>query len=208
MTAERGFQGKGLSPDRDLEGRRQAILDHLTEAFASDRIHMQDYESRVAVVQHAHDFEELEKAVADLPAPLSPDAAARTPRTASTSLANTIDPRIAGSVSLACVMGDRNLSGDWLSGNQVGSFTCMGSTKIDLRDTALPPGRLKIDAFIIMGEMRVIVPRGLPVVLNAFPFMGETHADRAVERRVEPGQPFLEINGFAFMGSIRVVAGD
>jgi hypothetical protein len=113
-----------------------------------------------------------------------------------------------GQASLVCVMGDRQMTGDWLSGDKVDSFTLMGSTKLDLRDVALPAGRLKIDAFCLMGEIKIIVPRGLPVRLNAFPFMGEARLGRDVGSRVEPGRPYVEVSGFAMMGSIVVVAAD
>jgi predicted membrane protein len=82
----------------------------------------------------------------------------------------------------------------------------MGSTTLDLRDTVLPPGRLKIDALAIMGELKIIVPPGLPVKMTAFPFMGEANVHRSVERRVVRGEPYLEGSGVALMGSIVVKA--
>ena len=193
-----------------LEDRRQHVLDRLTEAFAADQIFMEDYESRVVVAQNARDDSELDRAVAGLQNSelRSGERATVAARPSAAALPNRIDARISGSSSLACVMGERNLTGDWLSADQVSALTVMGSTKLDLRDTALPPGRLKIDAFIFMGEMQIIVPRGLPVNVNAFPFMGEARADRGVEHRVQAGRPFVEVNGFAMMGSIRVILGD
>lgn len=35
-----------------IERNRKAALDKLTKAFAADRIHMEEYESRVAVAQN------------------------------------------------------------------------------------------------------------------------------------------------------------
>ena len=102
-------------------------------------------------------------------------------------------------------MGNRVLQGDFLSGDKIGVFTVMGSTRIDLTITALPPGRLKIYAFCVMGDVKVIVPRGLPVKMNALPIMGNSHIDREVDRRVTRGEPYLEINGLALMGNLMVV---
>jgi len=192
--------------DDDIERRREAALDRLTEAFAADRIHMEDYESRVAVAQNARDDAELARALAGLPA--LGDARSGFSAGRAAAPGNRIDTRLSGGSNIACVMGERRLEGDWLSGDRVSSATIMGSTSLDLRGTALPPGRLKIEAFVFMGELSIVVPRGLGVRLNVFPFMGDARMDRDVETRIEPGKPYLEIGGFAMMGSIRVVSGD
>ena len=100
------------------------------------------------------------------------------------------------------------MTGDWLNSDSVSSFTLMGSSVLDLRNTALPPGRVRIEAFTMMGEIKVIVPYGLPVRLSAFPFMGEARMADDVARRVERDEPWVEISGFAMMGSIVVKAAD
>lgn len=105
-----------------------------------------------------------------------------------------------------CVMGDRKLAGDWLNSDQATSFTLMGSTTLDLSNTALAPGRLKIDAIAIMGEIRILVPRGLPVKMSAFPFMGEANIHSSVEQRIDRHLPWVDISGLALMGSITVKA--
>lgn len=203
-----------LSP-RELEESRQRVLDRLTEAFSSDRLSMEGYEKRVGEAQSASTARDLEALVADLPreaprreaarpAPNRRAAAAKAP------LANDIDPRLqgGGEESVACIMGDRNLQGDWLQGDKVGAFCVMGSVKVDFRDTALPPGRIRLDAFCIMGDIKVIVPRGLPVKMSAFPFMADAKVGREVERRIDRGEPYLDISGFVMMGDIQVQAAD
>jgi hypothetical protein len=189
-----------------FEERRQLALDRLTEAFASDLITMDGYEARVSAVQNAKAPEEVDEAVSGLPA--AAPKGKRSPASRSGSaLANPLDDRLHGEESVACIMSNKVLQGDWLSGDRISSFTLMGNTQIDLRDTALPPGRLKIEAFCMMGNLKVIVPRGLPVKLNAFPFMGNSHIDRDVDRRVNRGEPYLQIDGFSFMGNLVVIAG-
>ena len=218
---ERRPDGDAARSPRELEERRQRALDRLTEAFASDLVTMESYEGRVAAIQAARDREALDGLVADLPeaAPKRPERQAvrpaggraeREPAAArqASALANRIEPGLSGSESVACVMGDRHLQGDWLQGDKVDSFTLMGSVKYDFRDTALPPGRIKIDAFCLMGDVKVIVPRGLPVKMSAFPFMADARVGREVERRIVPGEPYLDISGFVMMGDIQVSAAD
>ena len=190
-----------------MERNREAALDRLTEAFAADRIHMEEYESRVAVAQNARDDSELARALSGLPALGGAPSGFSERRDSAEAPGNRIDARLSGGSNIACVMGERRLEGDWLSGDRVSSATIMGSTSLDLRDSALPPGRLKLEVFVFMGELRVVVPRGLCVRLNVFPFMGDACMDRDVGSRVEPGKPYLEIDGFVMMGSIRIVSG-
>lgn len=204
---------------RSLDERRERALEGLTTAFAADRISLDDYESRAAAVQRVTTLAELDALVDDLPAvaapasgreaaPRRPARAPQAPRAPEMPRAPRVDPGLAGSSTVACIMGDRHLQGDWLSGDRVESFTVMGSTKIDLRDTALPDGRLRIEAFVLMGDLKIIVPRGLPVRLSAFPFMGDAKVGRDVTQRHNPGEPHLVVDGFVMMGSLNVVAMD
>ena len=215
----RPYGDEPLSPVA-LEARRELALDRLTEAFASDLVTMEDYEARVSEVQNADRPGAIDAAVADLPQ-VRPrddskdrDAARRGSgrgagrESRSLSYRNAIDPRLRGEESVACILGNRNLQGDFLSGDKIGSFTVLGNTSIDLRDTALPPGALRIDAFCVMGNLKVIVPHGLPVKMNSLPILGDSHVARDVERRVERGLPHVVVNGFAIMGNLVVVAQD
>ncbi len=190
----------------DLEVERERGLEALTRAYTSDAISVTDFERRAGLVQQAKDSASIRELVADLPQ--EAPGASLPSRGGPSSLGRRTDPSLAGSQSIACVMGDRHMQGDWLSGDRVQSFTLMGSTKLDLRDVALPPGGLRIDLSVVMGETVVVVPRGLAVRLSAFPFMGEASAARDVAQRAAPGEPLLVIEGFAFMGSIRVIASD
>ena len=105
-------------------------------------------------------------------------------------------------------MGERSLQGDWLTGDNVQAFTLMGSTRIDLRDIALPPDGLRFDIYVCMGEVVVTVPRGLAVRLNATPFMGEVSANRNVTQSPVAGEPGIRIDGFVLMGSLKIVVAD
>jgi predicted membrane protein len=84
----------------------------------------------------------------------------------------------------------------------------MGSTRLDLRGCSLPPGALRIHLDVVMGEARIVVPRGLPVQLQVTPIMGDANAKRDVSQRVLPGQPHVIVEGVVIMGSVVVVAQD
>lgn len=214
----------------NVDDLRDRALDRLTSAYAGGSISLEEYERRAQAVQRSYAPPDIESQVADLPV-AAPNAAmtgaagaARlapaTARSTATSGRNRherpLSPAAAeelriesrhGSPEFAlCVMGERSFSGDWLNSDQATTLTLMGSTTFDLRNTALPPGRLRIEALAVMGEVRILVPQGLPVRMTAFPFMGEAKIHGSVEQRVDRDGPWVEVSGMAFMGSIIVKA--
>lgn len=215
----------GFEVPAGFEERRQRVIDLLTQAYASDHITVEEYEARAAAAAAANRPEELEDLVSDLPAlrpsgepPRSPRGYA--PEDSSAPRRPSPPPRPApssypaygsgqGSVSVACVMGDRRMTGNWLDSDRVNSFTLMGSTRLDLRDADLPEsGPIRIEAFVLMGETVVIVPRDLPVRLTAMPFMGEARARREVDQNVRGARRWVEVSGLVVMGSVLVKAAD
>ncbi|OHD22973.1 MAG: hypothetical protein A2Y38_21905 [Spirochaetes bacterium GWB1_59_5] len=195
---------------RDMETLRQQTIDRLTAAFASDAITMDEYEHRATAANAAREPAELEHISRDLPALKEATHKGSYKPAARYESLNGGNASIVGATPLTtgCVMGDRNLTGNWLSSDRVSSFTVMGSTKLDLRDVDLPPGPVRIEAFTLMGDTKVIVPRGLPVRLNVFAFMGESRAGREVNQQVNGAATWVEISGFAMMGSLTVRAMD
>lgn len=187
----------GFEPPAGFEARRQRAIDALTQAYASDLITVEEYEARAAAAAAADRPEELEDLVSDLPAsrPYAPSYPAYGSGE--------------GTVSVACVMGDRRMTGNWLDSDRVNSFTLMGSTRLDLRDADLPEsGPVRIEAFTLMGETVIVVPRELPVRLTAVPFMGEAVARRDVDQNVRGARRWVEISGLVVMGSVVVKAAD
>jgi len=197
-----------------LDGERQKALDSITSAFAFGKITLEDYEARAEKIQKAVALAVIAEQVYDLPpeelprpapGPRTRLASLRRPSPAPAPAGDFLVEQRDGSPDFSlCVMGERKLAGDWLNSDQATSFTLMGSTTLDLRNTALPPGRLKIDAIAIMGEIRILVPRGLPVKMSAIPFMGEANIHSSVEQRIDRRAPWVDISGLALMGSIIV----
>ena len=201
----------------DIETERERALDSITTAFSHGAITLEDYEIRAGAIQNARAPADIDAQVIDLPRselPRDPPRGRATPSRRAAESRHAAESRPepdflvesrSGSPDFSlCIMGDRKMVGDWLNSDQAVTLTLMGSTTFDLRDTALPPGRLKIDAIAIMGEVRIIVPQGLPVRMSAFPFMGEANVQASVERRVDRNRPWVDVSGIALMGSITV----
>lgn len=205
-------QGNSSPADGIPDYQRQRAIDRLTEAFASNRLSMDEYERRVSQANALTRIDALEELTSDLPAvrPSAEPTRGRpardtAARVSADSPAGTNDAIVgAPAVSTMCVMGDRSLAGNWLTSDRVSTFTLMGSIKVDLRDADLPPGRVKIDVFTVMGETTIIVPPGLPVHMGASVIMGEARADRDVNQQTRGAATWVEISGMVLMGEIRV----
>lgn len=214
MAAEEHSDTPAGNRGEDLDAARERLLESLTRAYVSGRITVEEYERRAGLVQKAPSQEELIALLSDLPRdvpPGSPPERSGSGEPSATSDRRTVpgyDPGQGGRQDILCVMGERHLQGNWLQGDSAVSLTVMGSTRIDLRNVALPQGPIRIQAFVLMGETRVIVPPKLPVRLNASPFMGEVTAKRNIDQQVRYGEPHVIIDGFVLMGSLVVVAED
>ncbi|MGD9939631.1 MAG: LiaF domain-containing protein [Clostridia bacterium] len=201
----------------DMERLRQDAIDSLTSAFAGNIISMEEYERRAGLASLAELPEALDEVIADLPAtrprqattgPAQRRSARDVPQDTYYHRQPLRDLSSAPPLTTGCVMGDRNLTGNWLTSNKVSSFTVMGSTKLDLRDSELPLGPINVEVFTLMGETKIIVPPGLPVRMNAFAFMAESTAHRSVNQQVHGAETWVEISGFVMMGSVVVKAMD
>lgn len=212
---DNGTRAQSANSLSTLESARERALDTITEAFAKSDLSLEEYEVKASAIQKARLVQEIEDEVYGLalPPPLEPEPASRRPlsrqnrpaRPPSAQLERIPVEEKSGTPEFSlCIMGDKRMRGEWLNSDHATSLTLMGSTTLDLRGTTLPPGRLKIDAMAIMGEIQIIVPEGLPVKMSAFPFMGEAVVKDSVEQRIVPGMPWVDVSGIALMGSIIV----
>lgn len=191
----RGTSAPGSGGINEFDSERQKALDVITSAFATGQLSLEEYEVRAEKIQKANSIKDIAGQTADLPQQQMPREK---------SGMQNVEQRNGSPEFIACVMGDRKMAGDWLNSDSATSITLMGSTTLDLRNTAIPPGQLKINAIAIMGEIRILVPQGLPVKMSAIPFMGETHIHNSVEQRIDRKNPWVEVSGLALMGSIIV----
>ncbi len=177
----------------NLEADRQLAIDRLTDAFSSDLISMEEYERRAQGAQLAATSAELRALTADLG---GAPAEARRPN---------VPAAYSGpEQSLVCVMGDKHLAGDWLEAPRVTTFTCMGSTTIDFTNVRLPAGPVRLEIFLLMGDVKIVVPRGLPVRMNATAIMADSKVRGEVSGRTEGAPSWIDVSGLAVMGSILV----
>lgn len=191
MSEEQG-EGKHL-PRRFQravsEAERERVIGILKDAFARGLLEMEDFETRLETAHDATDLVELNGVAVDLP------AVVERPSMPPMEMEK-------GVAKVSCVMATRTLSGRRLARPRVRSRTIMGETHLDYRQVGVDSGTLRLDLKVIMGSVRITVPRSMAVEVDATPIMGEVR-ERGSEHAIAGG-PVLQVRGKIIMGELEV----
>ncbi|NPC45153.1 DUF1707 domain-containing protein [Nocardioides sp. zg-1230] len=185
---------------RISDADRQRVADVLRDAAGEGRIDLDELEERLELTWQAKTYGELVPITLDLQAagPVAPPAASPVRRTPSSA------PAVGHNSSVA-IMSECKRQGVWSVPEHHSAFAMMGSVLIDLRQAQLSAHETLVNASAIMGEVKVIVPADMHVVMDGTPIMGEfNQAKDKVPAEVGPGSPVVRIRGMALMGSVTV----
>lgn len=173
-----------LVGDRD----RRLVDERLQSAVGDGVLTLGEYDERSALVWQARTRADLEAVTRDLPAALPAQAAlpgsARLPE----------DRRV-----VAVLSGDR-LTGPVAPGQGVAAYAVLGNAEIDLRHEHLPAD-LRLRAVAVLGNVEVLVPRGVGVQVRGSSVLGsrEVHVDPP-----RPGGALVHLDARAVLGSVQV----
>jgi hypothetical protein len=180
------------------EAQERAIA-QLSDAFAHDRLEVEEFEQRLTLVHRAASIAEVHRTVSDLvdtgievewrP---SPAAVVLAPETA------------LATDSVTAVFGGIERRGPWRVPRRLNVVATMGGIALDFRDAVLGPGVTEIHVRAVFGGIEIIVPPDLPVeVSGAAIFGGFGHVDR-MPAQADPGRPTLRVRGVAVFGGVSV----
>jgi hypothetical protein len=185
---------------RISDADRQRVTDVLRDAAGEGRIDLDELEERLELTWQAKTYGELVPITLDMQAtgPVVPPAGPPVRRTPSSV------PAVGHNSSVA-IMSECKRQGVWSVPEHHSAFAMMGSVVIDLRQAQLSAHETLINASSIMGEVKVIVPADMHVLVDGTPIMGEFgQAKDKVPAQVGPGSPVVRIRGMALMGSVTV----
>ncbi|NNK62152.1 MAG: DUF1707 and DUF2154 domain-containing protein [Gemmatimonadetes bacterium] len=200
------------------DATRQKAVDALCEAFADDRISVEEFERRVELAHRAETLEELRALLRGLPAPLP----ARRPETSSgeessshegaptrpeISLSRhvTQPPEMVRPTSfIAGILGGGGRRGAWYPARVNYAIGFMGGFTLDLREAPLPPGVTEIRLFCFWGGGEVIVPPDVRVEVSVAGILGGVDYDHAVPGTLDPDAPVVRITGICLMGGAEI----
>jgi hypothetical protein len=175
---------------RASDAERQAAAARLKQASVEGRITLEEFGERVGRVLAARTRAELDDLTHDLPAPLaagsgSPDAR-RKPISTTVALMSAVER-----------------TGSWRVGETSRAIAVMGECKLDLRRAALSAAVTVIRAHVVMGNLKVIVPEGVDVDLDATTIMGSRKVVLSGPPAA-PDAPLVRVEGLVLMGELTV----
>ena len=165
--------------------REQAVV-RLRDASAEGRLTLEEFTERMAAAYEARTHEDLDVLVRDLPERV-------------TSVPERKPPARRWIVS---VMGNVERRGRWRVGERTFVIASMSNTVVDLREAVLSGPEVRIFVFCSMGNVSVLVPKGVDVELSVVALMG--HKEDRSRSELKPGAPLVRITGLVSMGSIFV----
>lgn len=183
---------------RASDAERRETTDRLKRACVEGRLTLDEFGQRVEQVLAARTRGELEALMADLPAHTAGNTG-----TALTGAAGTaMDHRTPVSTTLA-FMSSADRIGRWRIGERSHVIALMGSCKLDLRRVTISAPLTVIRAYVVMGNVNVIVPEGVEVELDGLAVMGS----RSLKLKgppAQPGAPVVRVEGLVLMGDVTV----
>jgi hypothetical protein len=205
-----------------LELEREDVVQRLCAAYARDQITTGELEARLERVYKSADRTQLLTVLDGLPAmqiarlgeapvpvrDVSPPGASRPApaagprdvgRDARPETPNGLGP---GEKRYFAFMSEIRKEGAWTPAPTIVAKTVMGGLVLDFRDVAIPMTGIDIYADVIMGELKVILPPGLPADVDCSSFMGSIN-DKS--KAGVAGAPTIRITGGTVMGGITVV---
>jgi hypothetical protein len=185
---------------RISDADRHRVTEVLRDAAGEGRLDLDELEERLELTWAAKTYAELVPITLDLQAHgvVTPSAGAMARRTPS-------QVPTVGHKSSTAIMGDRKRQGVWSIPERHTAFALMGSVLIDLRQAQLSAHETTITANAIMGEVKVIVPADMHVVVDGTPIMGDYGQGKdRTPAELRPDSPIVRVRGIALMGSVSV----
>ncbi|ABK75804.1 DUF1707 SHOCT-like domain-containing protein [Mycolicibacterium smegmatis] len=172
---------------RAADTDRIQVAQQLTDAAASGRLPMDEYEDRLAKAYTAETRNELARLSSDL-------AGAATYLNAGC--------RPAPSTTLLGLMSGFERRGRWNVPKKLTTFALFGGGVIDLRYADFTSADVDIRCYSIFGGQTILVPPEVNVDCHGIGIMG--NFDRHVHGEGVPGAPRVHIRGFSVGGTVSV----
>ncbi len=182
----------------DIAEDKKYAEELLKEAFAQNRLDLDEFERRTEIMVRAETRAELESLVRDLAPVRRSSVRPVTEYSSPARYASSGFPHIT-------VMGDRTTNLELDSSHHT-FVTVMGSNKVYVKGSPLSSGRIKLSEVTIMGDLVVHVPRGIAVRVNIVPIMADVKVDPSIPQNLSGALEELVIDGVVIMGDVRVVS--
>jgi len=173
---------------RAADNDRIEVAQLLTDAAASGKLDLPEYENRLARVYAAQTCDELDRLSADLPGVVT--------------RARRGSCRPAPSSMLLAILSGYERRGRWNVPKRLTTFALWGGGVVDLRYADFTAHDVEIRTYSVMGGQTILVPPEVHVDLRGVAVMGSF--EHRVDGEGAPGAPCVRISGFSLWGSVTV----
>jgi len=180
------------------EAQREYVVQRLSDAFAADRISVDELDARLGMVYRATSLQQLGQLLED---PSNPGWSLEKPLPGA---------RVAQEFAVPdrgvgfAFMGGFERGKGWVLPRHFKAMAVMGGVELDLRDARFAPGVSEIEVFAFWGGIEIIVPDGVRVESVGMAVMGGISVTSGETSLDDPDAPVLRISGLALMGGVEV----
>lgn len=180
----------GTGAIRASDAEREAVIARLNTGYREGRLALDEFNERVGQAHQARTRGELDKLVADLPAPPTDGGASGQP-----------SPR-GRTEWFVSPLGGFKPRGRWRLDHDIVSITLVGGAHLDLREVEFAAQDVVFTKISAVGGIHVIVPPGVRVELEGFSLLGGR--DVKVENMPPLGSPTLRVRAFSLVGGVDI----
>jgi hypothetical protein len=175
-----------------LADRRDNVIEQLSAGYAGDAFDVDELERRLALAHSARTPAELDVLVTDL-----------VPAGATTALMPASATRaLVATKRINVLLGSIERVGPWAVPSQLAAKVMWGNLVLDLREARLGPGVTTIDVRCTMGNVEIIVPRGLAVDVDVSSALA--NVEERTERAAAVDGKVVQIVGRVRLGNLEV----
>lgn len=184
MSTPASRSGSMRAADTD----RIQVAQLLTDAAASGKLGLTEYENRLNRAYAAQTYDELDRLSADLPGAVTRGRSGPC--------------RPAPSSMLLAILSGYERRGRWNVPRKLTTFALWGGGVVDLRYADFTSPEVDIRAYSVMGGQTILLPPEVNVDLHGVAVMGSF--DQSVDGEGSPGAPLVRITGFSVWGSVSI----
>jgi hypothetical protein len=178
---------------------RHRVAEVLRHAAGEGRIDLDELDERLEATYSAKTYADLVPITVDLPTHPATHSAAPVLRQPVAT-----EPAVTFTSSVA-VMSETKRRGVWQVPEQHTAFSLMGSVTLDLREAQFDSPEVTINAFSIMGDVRIVVNASTRVIVDGVAIMADfSESSAKVPTQLTPESPVVRVKGMALMAGVSV----
>ena len=184
---------KALAP-RTLVAEREKVVARLSDAFAHDRLNIEEFERRLTLAHERDTLAAINQLVDDL---AEPEGEVRTQ-----ALAHTSDAR--EHQEITAILGGSQFCGPQPLPRRLKIKAVFGGVQVDLRDAIFPDGAVEMEVKAVFGGVQIIVPPTLAVECHGVAILGGFESLNRAPTSADPSAPLLRVRGRVVFGGVQI----